>query len=54
MFLKELQILKYKYKTELLNRYKDGGENTFDEKMKFYDEVRKFAVQDVSPVTVRD
>ena len=28
---------KYKSKTELLNKYKDVGEKSFDEKMKLYD-----------------
>ena len=41
---------KYKSKTELLERYKDMGEKTFDEKMKLYDEVRKLSSQDVSSV----
>ena len=34
---------KYKSKTELLDRYKDVGEKTFDEKLKLYDEVRKLS-----------
>ena len=45
---------KYKSKTELLNKYKDVGEKTFDEKLKLYDEVRKFLGQYVSLVTIRD
>ena len=45
---------KYKSKTELLDRYKDVGEQTFNEKLKLYDEVRKFSGQDVSVVNVRD
>ena len=32
---------KYKSKTELLDRYKDVCEKTFNEKLKMYDEVRK-------------
>ena len=35
-------INKYKSKIELLDNYKDGGENSFDGKLKLYDEVRKF------------
>ena len=45
---------KYKSKTELLNRYKDVCEKTFDEKMKLYDEVSKLSSQDVSLATIRD
>ena len=45
---------KYTSRIEVLDKYKDVGENTFHENMKLYDEVRKFPGRDVSLVTVRD
>ena len=45
---------KYKSKTELLDKYKYVGENTFYEKMKLYDEVIKLPGHDVYLVTIRD
>ena len=47
-------INKYKSKNELLDNYKDASENTFNEKLKLYDGVRKFPGQDTSMVIVRD
>ena len=44
----------YKSKTKLLDRYKDVGEKTLNEKLKLNDEVRKLSSQDISLVTIRD
>ena len=45
---------KYKFKTELLDKYKGVEEKYSNESLKLYVEVRKLSSQDTSLITVRD